>query len=213
MASRKQQDNRPTGVTETELLQSVYDIISWSFDYPESVSESSFKSETSNLLPRVARRIDRPAADQLARFVDEYEEISTEQYVDTLELEPACPLYLGDYVFDEPSTCRDIADADRNQYMVELAGIYEHYGLVIEDELPDFVPAMAEFLSMTLDHRGDALRQDFLERVVEYLPKMIRHFEDHGTPFQYPLSALYRIAIVDLGGDPDGYNVENGGDR
>lgn len=213
MASREQQGNRPTGGTDGELLRSAYEIISWSFDYPESISDSSFKRETSKLLPKVARRIDRPAADQLAQFIDDYEDISTEQYVDTLELEPACPLYLGHYVFDEPSTCRDIADADRNQYMVELAGIYEHYGLVIEDELPDFVPAMAEFLSMTLDQRGDKLRQDFLERVVEYLPQMVRHFEDHGTPYQYPLSALNRIALVDFEGDPAGYNVETGGDQ
>lgn len=194
-------------------MRTAYEVVSWSFVYPESLHESSFRRETSTLLPELARTVDRPAADHLARFLEAFENVGPDHYINTLELEPTCPLYLGHYVFDEPSTCRDIADADRNQYMVELAGIYEHYGWAIEDELPDFVPAMAEFLGMTLDHREDTLRRDFLERFVELLPEMIRHFEDHGTPYQYPLRALYRIAIADLEAASNGQHLENGGER
>lgn len=212
MASSERHDSRRPDSVE-ELLGPTYDVISWSFAYPESVNESSFKRETSPLLPDIARRLDRPAADRLARFLDEYDDISTAEYVDTLELEPACPLYLGHYVFDEPATCHDIAGAERNQYMVELAGIYEHYGLKIDGELPDFVPAMAEFLSMTLDQRRDELRQDFLEGVVEFLPEMVEHFEDHGTPYQHPVSALHRIATVDLETESGDERIEHGGGR
>lgn len=213
MASSESTDGRPTDRTDNELLESAYDLLSRSFEYPESMSGASFKRETSTLLPELARRIDRTAADQFAQFLAEYDDISTAEYIATLELEPDCPLYLGHYVFDQPATCHDIADADRNQYMVELAGIYEHYGLALQDELPDFIPAMAEFLSMTADRRGDELRREFLERFVEFLPQMVEHFEEHGTPYQYPVSAVYRIATIDLEDTTTDHGTENGGDR
>ena len=213
MATREQHGSRKTGRPVSQLLASAYELVSWSFVYPEAMDESAFSEEAATLVPKLARRVDETAAEQLARFLDEFDDVGTDHYVDTLELEPACPPYLGHYVFDEPATCRDIADADRNQYMVELAGIYEHYGLEIADELPDFVPAMAEFLALTVDHRGDALRQDFLERFVELLPEMVSHFEDNGTPYQYPLFALHRIATVDLETGPAENGPEDGGDH
>lgn len=196
-----------------DLLARTYDTISWGFVYPEALDEEAFTRTLSEITPAVARRIDRRAGHALAAFLEEFETVDTIQYVDTLELEPACPLYLGQYAFDEPSTCHDIADADRNQYMVELAAIYEHYGFRLDGELPDFVPAMAEFLGLTVDSRDDPLRREFLERFIELYPDMNDRFQGHGTPYRHLVGGLERIARADLDEEFDSSAPGNGGDR
>ena len=106
-----------------------------------------------------SQSLHREVGTLLARFLEE-NAVSEEEYIETFELNPRCPLYLGSYGFDEPETCAQAAVSDRNEYMIELNAIYKHFGLEIDGmELPDYLPLMIEFLSLKADRRDDSLRK------------------------------------------------------
>jgi nitrate reductase delta subunit len=96
-----------------------------------------------------------------------------DEYTQTLELAPPVPLYFGAYVFEEPSSCRGAGASGRNGYMIELGALYEHYGLGLaahERELPDYVPAIVEFLALSLElpeRDGIGLRRRLVEKYVQ----------------------------------------------
>lgn len=184
-------------------FDAAYALIANAFVYPEDIDGEALVARGSReTVPAVARRLDRKAADRLATFLGEYGSIDVDGFLATLELDPTCPPYVGHHAFDGPRTCHDVADADRNQYMVDLSGIYAHFGLALEGELPDYLPAMVEFLGHTLDARAEPLRDEFLQKLVDMLPPMIEAFADEGTPYAGLLVALRRVAAADLDSSP-----------
>lgn len=198
------EEHEPERSTD-RAVASAYRLIADCFVYPEEVDRPAYVDDaTSHVIPEIATHVDEEAAAFLTAFLDDFEDITPQEYVQTLELSPACPLYLGHYEFEDPKTCREIADADRNQYMVELAGIYGHFGYELDTELPDYIPAMVEFLWLTSSERDDPLREDFLSKLHSMLPGMIERFEGTGTPYQWPLKALERVIEYDMGRDPGG---------
>lgn len=204
-ATGSELDARTDPGRATDPLASAYRLVADCFVYPEDLDRQRFvEAATEAVVPEIAAHVDDRAAALLAAFLDEFDGVSAEEYVRTLELSPACPLYLGHYEFDQPETCRDIADADRNQYMVELAAIYDHFGFALDDELPDYLPAMVEFLALTRDERGDPLREEFVSKMASMLPGMVARFEEEGTPYRKPLAALERVVQYDLAGDAGG---------
>lgn len=187
---------------ENEPLAKAYRLVAELFVNPDRTDPSRLSADARRVvLPAVADGIDGQTASRLGAFLDEYESMSTEAFVETHELGPTCPLYLGHYAFDEPETCRDVADADRNQYMVELNAIYEHFGFGLDDELPDFLPAMVEFCWLTLPERGDELRAEFQRKVLALLPAMRERFEGDGTPYRLLLDVVERLITFDLAGE------------
>lgn len=182
-----------------DALAEGYRLVADLFVYPEAVDRDQLVSHgREETVPAVRDHVGKEAADRLDAFLDEYEDVTVEEYVQTLELEPDCPLYLGHYEFDEPETCREIASSDRNQYMVELNGIYEHFGFELADELPDFLPAMVEFCWLTLPERDDGLRTELLEKIHSLMPGMREQFEAHGTPYADLLVVLEELLADDL---------------
>lgn len=101
-------------------------------------------------------------------FAEDATSWSGDEYVRVLELAPPCPLYLGTYLFDEPTTCRGVGTSGRNAYMLELGGVYRHFGFQITGgEMQDFLPAVVEFCRISLHKRevdGIGLRRRMLER-------------------------------------------------
>jgi len=184
---------------KVEALAASYDLIAELFVYPEDVDRERVVREAEHdVLPEMDSHVDGDAAELVASFLDDYREIEPERYVETLELSPPCPLYLGDYVFEEPETCRDMSDADRSQYMVELNGIYEHFGFGIDDELPDYLPAMVEFLRLSLPQRDEELRDDYMTRMASMVPRMVEEFENEGTPYAKLIAAFERVLHHDI---------------
>jgi len=182
-----------------EGLLAGYRAVADLFVYPESVDRAELIERCrSEVVPVLRRETGAETADRLEAFLEEYEHLDADEYVQAHELDPACPLYLGHYEFDEPETCRDISDADRNQYMVELNAIYEHFGFELADELPDFVPAMVEFCWLTMPDRDDGLRAEFIEKFARLLPGMCERFESVGTPYRRLLAVLERLLEADL---------------
>ena len=108
--------------------------------------------------------------DPISEFLATPSSNDTDEYLNVLELTPPCPLYLGTYIFDEPKSCLGTGFSGRNGYMIELAGAYRHFGFELGGgELADFIPAMTEFLAISLVTDCDriGLRPRFVERYVQ----------------------------------------------
>lgn len=132
--------------------------------------------------------------DRLDAFLASPAAWSADEYVATLELAPPCPLYLGAYLFDEPSTCRDVGTSGRNAYMIELGAIYRHFGYALAPrELPDFAPAVFEFLALSLDRSERdtiGLRRRLVRRLVlPALPRFRAALERRASPYAHLLAA------------------------
>lgn len=135
----------------------------------------------------------------LAAFRREEAGGSEQTYVETLELAPTCPLYLGAHLFKEPETCREAGMSDRNRYMVGLRNLYRHFGLEPPgSELPDYLPLMVDFLRLTLERGGTrdrSVRRHYLERfVLPGLPPVTRCLREHDSVYVLPLEALQAAA-------------------
>lgn len=136
-------------------------------------------------------------------FINDPDCQSESEYLQTLELSPPVPLYLGSHLFDEPSTCNGIGSGARNPYMLELSGIYEHFGLDLGGcEMPDFLPIMLDFLAISLEQQEKdtiGLRRRFIERCflpgVEGLEKAMAKYE---SPYLVLLPSIQAAAVEDL---------------
>lgn len=142
--------------------------------------------------------LDQEAAALLARFLEH--PLSEETYVELFELDPRCPLYLGSHVFEEPQTCAQAAVSDRNGYMIELLGLYRHFGLTPNGkEMPDYLPLVAELLALTAGSK-DPLRENLIkEYILPFLPPIRSRLEELKTPYLDLLDALERVLRLDLG--------------
>lgn len=112
-----------------------------------------------------------PVRQPIAAFLASPSARDIDEYTRTLELTPPCPLYLGSYIFDEPKSCRGAGMSGRNRYMVEIAAIYSHYAFTLDRrEMADFLPAMVEFLALSLENRHRdtiGIRRRFVAQYVE----------------------------------------------
>ena len=147
--------------------------------------------------------IDKETAMSLSRFLME-NAIPEEDYIDLFELEPQCPLYLGSHTYDEPKTCANAAISDRNGYMIELTGIYRHFGQKPNGkELPDYLPLMVDFLSLTTESKDDPVRDKLInEYILPFLPPMRTRLGKLKTPYLHLLDALEKVINIDLETQP-----------
>lgn len=139
----------------------------------------------------------------IAKFLAAPNALSADEYVQTLELSPPCPLYLGAHLFDEPTTCNGVGTSGRNSYMLELAGIYSHFGFdITARELPDYLPAMVDFLWISLENRdrdGIGLRRRFVEHyVAPGLEPLKASLQKYKSPYALLVSALQSAVDQDL---------------
>lgn len=140
---------------------------------------------------------DRASADSLSQFLAR--PISEEEYVRLFELDPLCPLYIGSHVFDEPKTCAQAGVSNRNAYMIELLGIFRHFGLSPDrKELPDYLPLIVEFLSLTAGSDEQPRRKLIEEYIVPHLPALRSRLEELKTPYLHLLAALEQVLKLDL---------------
>lgn len=142
--------------------------------------------------------LDKESANLLSRFMRE-NTISDTDYIDLFELGPLCSLYLGSHSYEEPQTCANAAVSDRNGYMIELTGIYKHFGQMPNGlELPDYLPLMLDFLSLTVDARDDPIREKLIkEYFLPFLPPMRARLKELETPYLYLLDALEKVVNIE----------------
>lgn len=179
------------------LLRRAYALVAELWCNPQDVEVDRVRAEMEELLP-ILDEADREGAAYLRRFLAHYSLVG-EDYVELFELNPRCSLYLGSHAFDEPKTCAQAAISDRNEYMIELIAIYKHFGLSLKGkELPDYLPLMVEFLSLTAE-TDDPIREKFIrEYLLPFLSPLHERLGALNSPYLYLLAGLERLLKLDL---------------
>ena len=181
------------------MLQEAYSLIAqlWCSPPEAEAERLEIKAEAEEVVANLAG-IDEESARLLSRFLDE-DAILEEDYVDLFELDPQCPLYLGSHSYDEPKTCAGAAVSDRNDYMIELVGIYKHFGRKPNgSELPDYLPMMVDFLALTAESRNDPVRNKLIEEYfLPFLPPMRAKLGELNTPYVNLLDALEKVIGIE----------------
>ena len=184
----------------SQVVKDVYALISelWCSPPEADAERAEIKKDGERVLEGL-KTIDEESAKLLSSFLKE-DTISDEDYIELFELQPKCPLYLGSHTFDEPKTCANAAVSDRNGYMIELIGIYRHFGQTVSGgELPDYLPLMVDFLSLTAESRDDPIRGKFIdEYVLPFLPPMRSRLEELETSYLHLLDTLEKVIDLDL---------------
>lgn len=180
-----------------ELLQRAYALAAELWCNPQDVEVDSTRAEAEAIMPFLSELDGRGAA-HLERFLAHYPMVE-EEYVELFELNPRCPLYLGSHTFDEPKTCAQAAVSDRNEYMIELVGVYKHFGMGLNGkELPDYIPLMVEFLALTAETE-DPIREKFIrEYFLPFLPPLRERLETLNSPYLHLSDGLERLLKLDL---------------
>ena len=187
-----------------QILQDVYALIAelWCNPLDSDINKGGIDNDTKEVVTRLAD-IDEESAELLTTFLGE-QAILEEDYIDLFELDPKCPLYLGSHSYDEPKTCANSAVSDRNEYMIELAGVYGHFGQKNNGmELPDYLPLMVDFLSLTAGSESDSVRDKFInEYLLPFLPPLRSRLEELKTHYLHLLDALDRVINIELSQQP-----------
>jgi nitrate reductase molybdenum cofactor assembly chaperone NarJ/NarW len=188
-----------SSLNQRQILKDVYGLIAelWCDPLDAEANGGGFRKTAEDVIERL-ESIDQESAVLLTRFLAN-ETIAEEDYIDLFELDPQCALYLGSHSFDEPTTCANAAVSDRNGYMIELVGIYNHFGQKpIVGELPDYLPLMVDFLSLTAAANDDPVRHKFIdEYILPHLPAMHSKLAEVETPYLYLLEALETVMGID----------------
>ena len=187
-----------------KLLTDFYALIAelWCGPPVEDVISDKLQRDAEEMV-RKLECFDEEAAMLLSRFLTE-NAISEEDYIDLFELDPECALYLGSHSYDEPKTCANAALSDRNEYMIDLMGVYRHFGHVPNgQELPDYLPLMVDFLAMTVESKDDPIRQKLIdEYLLPYLPPMRSRLEALGTNYLYLFDAMEKVICSESESQP-----------
>ncbi len=181
-----------------DILRETYAVLSELWCNPADVDTEALKEKAYGIAHMLAD-INEEAPNKLAQFLETYPP-TEEYYIEVFELSPKCPLYLGSYLFEEPKTCAQAGVSERNDYMIDILGIYKHFGLgMVEKELPDFLPLMLEFLSITADKREDKIRRKFIEEyMMPALEPMKEKVKEVGAPHLLLLDLLEELLKFDL---------------
>lgn len=184
-----------TATTNSTVPAAVYEAVAEWLLYPEEVDLGTLESERFDQIVATAGEVGPDIAANLGRFKDGWGTLSEEEYLNLFELNPRCPLYLGSHQFEEPTSCATAGLSDRNTYMLEIGNIYRHFGFQLKGEMPDYLPAMVEFLALTADCEGED-RDVRMRLVVLLMVDGVRlvneKLENEKGPYHHLLEALQR---------------------
>ncbi len=191
-------------VESNQILKGVYSLMAelWCSPSEMKAKKDEIKKDTKGVIKKL-ENIDKESAMLLRKFLEE-NTISDESYIDLFELDPQCALYLGSHKYDEPKMCANAAVSDRNKYMIELKAIYKHFRKIPDEkELPDYLPLMIDFLSLTIESKNDSVRGKFIkEYLLPFLPLIHSKLKELKTPYVYLIDALDKIINIDLKTNP-----------
>ena len=104
-------------------------------------------------LPEIGRFVPREVQPLVAELAGQDLLASQERYVALFDRSRALSLHLFEHVHGESRS--------RGQAMVDLQGMYELHGVrIVEHELPDYLPAFLEFLSLLRGEEAADLLRD-----------------------------------------------------
>jgi len=188
----------------TQVLKDTYALMAalWCSPPEEDAERDEIRIDAEKVVQRL-EAVDKDSAATLSRFLGE-NTISEEDYIDLFELNPQCALYLGAHTYEEPTTCATAAVSDRNEYMIELVGIYNHFGQKPNgSELPDYLPLMVDFLALTAESKDDPIRSKLCnDYLLPMLSPMRSRLGELETPYLHLLDALEKVINIDLETNP-----------
>jgi nitrate reductase delta subunit len=186
------------GIEKNQTIKDVYRLVSELWCSPSEINITNIKKEAEEVIKKL-EDINKEAVILFRKFLEE-NTISDESYIDLFELDPKCSLYLGSHSYDEPKTCAGAGVSDRNKYMIELRAIYKHFRKIADEkELPDYLPLMIDFLSLTIESKNDPVRGKFIkEYFLPFLPPVHSKLKELKTPYVYLIDALSKIMNTDL---------------
>ncbi len=183
-----------------QILRDAYSLMAelWCSPPEEDAQREKIRQDAEEVIERL-ESVDSESAMALSRFLDE-NAISEEDYIDLFELNPQCALYLGAHTYEEPKTCATAAVSARTEYMIELVGIYKHFGQKPNGtELPDYLPLMVDFLALTAESKSDPIRKKFCnEYLLPFLPPMRSRLGELESPYLHLLDALEKVINIEL---------------
>ena len=187
-----------------QILKDVYSLMAelWCSPSEMNAKKDEIKKDTKGVIKKL-ENINKESAMLLRKFLEE-NTISDESYIDLFELDPQCALYLGSHKYDEPKMCANAAVSDRNKYMIELKARYKQCRKIPDErELPDYLPLMIDFLSLTIESKDDSVRGKFIkEYLLPFLPLIHSKLKELKTPYVYLIDALDKIINIDLKTNP-----------
>jgi nitrate reductase delta subunit len=132
-------------------------------------------------LPELKRLF--PGSRELQGLLDEFQStplyVLQERYVALFDRSRALSLHLFEHVHGE--------SRDRGQAMVDLAQTYASRGMqVAQGELPDYLPAFLEFISLLPPHEG----KNFLNETSDILRTIGDRLADRGSRYRAVFAAL-----------------------
>ena len=186
------------GIEKNQTIKDFYRLVSELWCSPSETNITDIKKDAKEVIKKL-EDINKEAAILLQKFLEE-NTISDESYIDLFELDPKCSLYLGSHSYDEPKTCAGAGVSDRNKYMIELRAIYKHFRKIADEkELPDYLPLMIDFLSLTIESKNDPVRGKFIkEYFLPFLSPVHSKLKELKTPYVHLIDALGKIMNTDL---------------
>jgi nitrate reductase assembly molybdenum cofactor insertion protein NarJ len=185
-------------MVKVSVVSACYDFLAESWVYPP-------ERDTSYIEERLAtiKKESKALAEPLERFWKEPASHSTSEYIQTVELNPPVPLYLGTYFFEEPESCQTVGLSDRNGYMLELKSIYRHFGFDMNGkELADYLPMMVSFLGLSLAKAGMdkiGLRRRFIEIYLKPgMEPIKKRLVKHESTYAYLIDCMVLAMEEDL---------------
>lgn len=177
-------------------LKEVYATIAELWCNPDDVDLSAARAAAADVA-RAFAGMDPDGGAALGRFL---ESPVCEDFVELFELDPKVPLYLGAHVFEEPKSCAGAAVSDRNDYMIDLLGVYQHFNLAPNGkELPDYLPLIIELLALTAGSDDPIRKKLVFEYVRPYLPPLRARLERARTPYLHLVDSFERALFIDFG--------------
>jgi len=185
-------------IEKNQTIKDVYRLMSEMWCSPSETNTTNIKKEAEEVIKKL-EDVNKEAAILLRKFLEE-NTISDESYIDLFELDPKCSLYLGSHSYDEPKTCAGAGVSDRNKYMIEIKAIYKHFRRIADEkELPDYLPLMIDFLSLTIESKNDPVRGKFIkEYFLPFLSPVHSKLKELKTPYVHLIDALGKIINIDL---------------
>lgn len=178
---------------QTQTKQACYRWLAEMLLYPDGRDQDRL----AELLVEV-RRAPEDVSGPLLKLKDHPDVWDHDHYLKTLEMTPLCPPYIGHFLYEEPDNCSTAATGGRNRYMIEVTGIYKHFGLALDGtEMPDFMSVMLEFLALSLDlpQRNDTgMREVLVESyLLPAMTPMLKSFEAKGGGWVHAIEALQAL--------------------
>jgi nitrate reductase molybdenum cofactor assembly chaperone NarJ/NarW len=178
----------------------IYKALAALLDYPSAELLASLP-EIGAIVDR-ERKFDRPTREALRRLVEELAASdlidAQERYVALFDRGRATSLHLFEHVHGE--------SRDRGQAMVDLNAVYAQAGLTLSaNELPDFLPAMLEFLSLQPQSVADSMIDDCAHIVRKIGEELVRRTSRYAAVCQavLALSRLEGLATTLAAGEPE----------